>query len=271
MPQLLRRRKPSWSKNDLRRLGEALRKSTAPPANAPRYEDLLVWYMNLADEVLEWIENLEWEPLGLTVLSGTTRTKTLSTLVDKLRRDRNTPLQNVGDLAGIRIDADMTLPVQTAFADSLGSVIADEIGASNVLVKDLRTGDHSGYRAVHVLATFPAGRCEVQIRTRLQSEWANAYEYLADKVGRDIRYGHIPGERVDRERVLEMLSISRSIAELEELLALLDDETDNQLRTALGETDRLRLYAQEEEIEARMVRSLQALNEQEAETEEADD
>ncbi|RAG66276.1 GTP pyrophosphokinase, partial [Burkholderia multivorans] len=59
-------------------------------------------------------------------------------------------MQNIGDLAGVRIDADMSLSVQTAFADSVAATIRDEVGDANVFIKDLRGGEHSGYRAVHV-------------------------------------------------------------------------------------------------------------------------
>ncbi|WP_220085238.1 hypothetical protein, partial [Burkholderia multivorans] len=136
-------------------------------------------------------------------------------MIEKLRRDRSTPLQNIGDLAGVRIDADMSLSVQTAFADSVAATIRDEVGDANVFIKDLRGGEHSGYRAVHVLTKYPAGRCEIQLRTQLQSAWANAYELLAMIVGREIRYGGMPSNAPGRSLVVSMLQESRTIAEFE--------------------------------------------------------
>lgn len=54
--------------------------------------------------------------------------------------------------------------------------------------RDYIDNPQSGYRAIHVLITGAAGNVELQLRTLFQSEWANAYELLADKTGRKIRY-----------------------------------------------------------------------------------
>ncbi|QPS34843.1 nucleotidyltransferase family protein [Brevibacterium casei] len=212
---------PPWSQNDLRALGKALRDGTTPPGRAPDYEEVLAWYLDFSGDVLEHLEGLDWSPLGLAAAPGTSRPKTVGTLIEKLRRDRSTPLQNIGDLAGVRIDADMSLSVQTAFADSVAATIRDEVGDANVFIKDLRGGEHSGYRAVHVLTKYPAGRCEIQLRTQLQSAWANAYELLAMIVGREIRYGGMPSNAPGRSLVVSMLQESRTIAEFEGRLNLL--------------------------------------------------
>ena len=45
-----------------------------------------------------------------------------------------------------------------------------------------------GYRALHLVIYSTAGIVELQLRTLLQSEWANTFEKLADKTGRRIRY-----------------------------------------------------------------------------------
>lgn len=206
---------PTWSQNELRALGKALRDGTAPPTKAPEYEDVLAWYLDFAGDVLQYLESLDWSPLGLKVAPGTSRPKTMGTLIEKLQRNHSTPLQNVGDLAGVRIDADMILSVQTAFADSVEKIIGDEVGPENVFIEDLRGGEHSGYRAVHVLAKYPAGRCEIQLRTRLQSAWANAYELLAMIVGRGIRYGESPEDPSARKLVESMQEQSQQLAKFE--------------------------------------------------------
>jgi ppGpp synthetase/RelA/SpoT-type nucleotidyltranferase len=56
-------------------------------------------------------------------------------------------------------------------------------------VIDRRLKPVQGYRAVHIVA-FPDGfPIEVQVRTRLQHDWAELFEKLADVLGRGIRYG----------------------------------------------------------------------------------
>jgi hypothetical protein len=45
---------------------------------------------------------------------------------------------------------------------------------------------------VHVIATVEGRPVEIQIRTRLQHQWANLFEKFADIVGRGIRYGEPP-------------------------------------------------------------------------------
>ncbi|TDQ53768.1 RelA/SpoT domain-containing protein [Actinorugispora endophytica] len=59
-------------------------------------------------------------------------------------------------------------------------------------VIDRRAAPSHGYRAVHVVV-YPHGiPVEVQVRTRLQHEWAEAFERFADAVGRGVRYGEPP-------------------------------------------------------------------------------
>ncbi|GAA1926716.1 hypothetical protein GCM10009689_01790 [Brevibacterium antiquum] len=248
---------PPWSQNDLRALGKALRDDTQPPSKAPDYEEVLAWYLDFSGDVLQYLENLDWAPLGLTATPGTSRPKTIGTLVEKLRRDPSTPLQNVGDLAGVRIDAEMTLSVQTAFAESVAAMVRDEVGEKNVFIKDLRDGDHSGYRAVHVLAKFPAGRCEIQLRTRLQSAWANAYELLAMIVGRGIRYGESPSIVPARGLVESMQRQSGTLASLEvqaDRLGGLSQVSES------GEEDTREIlkskYNENKQVEERIVQSL---------------
>lgn len=248
---------PPWSQNELRALGKALRDGTVLPAKAPDYEDILAWYLDFAGDVLQHLERLDWTPLGLTATPGTSRPKTIGTLVEKLRRNRSTPLQNVGDLAGVRIDADMTLTVQTGFAESVSGTIGDEVGAENVFVKDLRDGEHSGYRAVHVLAKYPAGRCEIQLRTQLQSAWANAYELLAMIVGRGIRYGEVSAIAPARELVESMHRQSRELAQFESYIDRLGRQADGSESVKAGTREILKSkYNENKQVEETIVQSL---------------
>jgi ppGpp synthetase/RelA/SpoT-type nucleotidyltranferase len=187
--------RPPWSSGAARRLGDALRDGAEPLADGPSYDDLVLWHGELAAEVNERIEGATWsiQPHLLAtkaVRMGTDlrvgwRPKTQDTLVQKLQRLPSLKLDRVQDLAGVRVDADLYLDEQTQLARE----IAAYFGADEPAIVDRRDGSRAGYRGVHVCLRFPAGRVEVQVRTLLQSIWANVYEKLADDVGRGIRYG----------------------------------------------------------------------------------
>lgn len=149
--------------------------------------------------------------LGDRKFEVTSRAKTIDTLRDKLRRDRATPLPSVQDIAGVRFEAEMSLREQ----DEVAARIARRFDHSDSCIHDLRAAPHSGYRAVHLWLRLPA-RVEVQIRTHLQGEWANAYEAAADQLGREIRYEGMPSDATAQDvvRGLRALSIEH-IAALE--------------------------------------------------------
>lgn len=128
---------------------------------------------------------------GAYMVSG--RPKTIISLKEKLRHRQETPLERIQDVAGARLDCDVTLTQQQRIADELRDLFI-ECGAKATdeekSIRDLRDGSHSGYRAIHLRLEFPAGFAEVQVRTALQSHWANVYESAADIFGRHIRYLH---------------------------------------------------------------------------------
>ena len=90
---------------------------------------------------------------------------------------------------------------------------------------------------MHVWLRFPAGRVEVQIRTRGQSAWANAYEQLADTVGRQIRYGSTHDDPDVQDIVDYLHAESATLADLEGTLrdlVVAGDELDRAM-ASLGE------------------------------------
>lgn len=177
-----------WPKGRLKALGRALQSDETPPTDCPTYTEVLMWHHDLSVAVQEEIELHEWVSVADRELLTSSRAKTLDTLVQKLDRERMT-LDQVQDLAGVRVDGQFTLSEQTEFASEL----ARHFGVTEPNhIRDLRKLPHSGYRAVHVWLRLPAGRVEVQIRTELQSAWANFYERLGDTFGRAIRYGGQP-------------------------------------------------------------------------------
>lgn len=205
---------PSWSQNQLKRLGRHISAGAAPQSSGPTYEAVLEWYNDLAAEVQGVISETDWTPiLGARTVELTSRAKTLDTLRQKLLRDSATPLASVQDIAGVRFEAEMSLDEQDAIAHRIAELFSHD---PSVCVHDLRSRPHSGYRAVHVWLRLPAGRVEVQVRTHLQGAWANAYESLADAFGREIRYGYIPLDPQEAMivRSLQDVSLVR-IAEME--------------------------------------------------------
>jgi ppGpp synthetase/RelA/SpoT-type nucleotidyltranferase len=214
--------RPPWSNKAARRLGETLRDGMQPPTDGPSYADVLLWHVELAAEVHERIETGNWsivpELLATKAVRMSTelrvgsRPKTQDTLVEKLRRKPTLKLDNVQDLAGVRVDADLYLGEQTQLARE----IAQHFGADESAIHDLRDGAHAGYRGVHVWLRLPAGRVEVQIRTILQSIWANVYEKLADDLGRGIRYGEpaVPPPDYDQDQIDKAVQQMHEMSEM---------------------------------------------------------
>ncbi|MGM1017992.1 MAG: RelA/SpoT domain-containing protein [Actinomycetota bacterium] len=193
-----------WSGNQLKKLSRHIRDDTSPPDGLPTYDEVMLWFNDLAAQVQQRINDLDWSSLlNSQEVEVTSRPKTIDTLRQKLLRDPGTPLPSVQDIAGVRFEAEMSLEQQ----DAVAWAIAGAYGQGAESVKDLREDPHSGYRAVHVWLRLPA-RVEVQIRTHLQGAWANAYEAAADVLGRSIRYGELPADPMSREIVEALQAIS---------------------------------------------------------------
>ena len=181
---------PQWGNRQLRRLGEAIRDDVDAPAGGPSYGDVMLWYDELAAAVQAALRELDW----ISLLAErpppeiSSRAKTIDTLRDKLRRDHRTPLSSIQDVAGVRFECEMTLEEQ----DVVALAIAQAFGQDVTAIHDIRASPRCGYRAVHVWLRLARGRVEVQVRTHMQGAWANAYEALADALGRGIRYGEPP-------------------------------------------------------------------------------
>lgn len=231
-----------WSKKALRRTGKALVQGADRPRNTPSFEEVALWYGEVQGFVQQTLLALE---LGRHLTASeppvvTARVKTDDTLRDKLIREPTFPLPAVQDIAGIRFEADMDLTEQDIIARS----IYDHFVSIdwNAEIKDHRDPPGYGnYRAVHLRLERPedGARAEVQIRTSLQSLWANIYERLGDRLGRKIRYGELPEDEADRMMVVSWQEISiatiatlesviQSIPELEAHASALNDSPDTQ-------------------------------------------
>lgn len=204
----------------MNRIGKAIRDDE--PYDEAAYEAWVLWHTNLIGLATDYIvdrlgevqQGHRVEPARFHFfdpeceMSISSRPKTFDTTRQKLKRMSDTPLARIQDIAGIRIDGAFTLGGQ----DTIATAIEEELilrGATKVVWRDSRQEPHNGYRALHLHVTTDAGRIEVQIRTTLQSEWANLYEVVADVLGRGIRYdGEFRDSKDDLVRKLWRLSES---------------------------------------------------------------
>lgn len=224
-----------WSNGQLRKLGKCIQLGTEPPANLPAYEDVMMHFNDVAVWTQNQIEGLDWDSLlGGRKRKVTSRPKTIDTLKQKLERDPSKPLQIIQDLAGVRFDAEMTLDEQDAVVTAIVGLFGHN---AEDCVKDLRVGEHSGYRAVHIWLRLPT-RVEVQVRTHLQSAWANMYEALADVLGRDIRYGVLPSAEGPREAIKSLQDMSTSTITSVERMRNQELESDEQLAGLVAAYDK---------------------------------
>lgn len=126
----------------------------------------------------------------------------------------------------------MTLDEQDAVAHAIAAMFLQPPSS----IHDLRADPHAGYRAVHVWLRLPA-RVEVQVRTPLQGEWANAYEAFADLAGRGVRYGEVPDDPAMAELMGQLQALSvQHCARIEEEINRLDLAARG-LRDQLGSAD----------------------------------
>lgn len=244
-----------WSKNQLRRLGKAIRDGQPVPAECPSYGEVLEGYTRLCAFVAGELLDMDWSPLlERRTVTVSSRPKTLDTLREKLKKSPNFPLHTVHDLAGVRFEADMNLDEQDAVATAIVGHFSD-MGVI-ATTRDYRsTGGHSGYRAIHVVLQLD-GLVELQIRTALQGEWANLYEVVADRLGRFIRYDELPADPDLRAFVQSVQSYSlQFIRDLEQRVTEIERNSidlpgdDPQVATLRHGCERLRTEVREFLIE----------------------
>lgn len=164
--------RPPWSGKQLKRLGLAIVDPGHAGGEFPPYAEVMGWHADLADEVSTQIADRTWGSLS-GQMDVSSRAKTVDTLREKLIRETHLKLNQIQDLAGVRVDFDGNLDEQSKFPEELAAHFG---GDPRAVVKDIRQRPHSGYRAVHLWLKLPAGRVEIQLRTRYQSAWANLYE-----------------------------------------------------------------------------------------------
>jgi ppGpp synthetase/RelA/SpoT-type nucleotidyltranferase len=123
-------------------------------------------------------------------VAPTSRIKNTGTILEKLDRYGGSWLKSMHDIAGMRIVESVDRNGQDELVERVAALFADCSRTPRIV--DRRATPSHGYRAVHVIV-FPEDiAVEIQVRTRFQHEWADTFEKLADRIGRDIRYGAPP-------------------------------------------------------------------------------
>lgn len=188
------------SKKQLRQIGKLLATEQMHPSNA-LYDPYQAFFAH-CDSEQSRLENKVREIVTQDYsISG--RRKSRNTLREKLQSMPTMQLTHIRDLVGVRIVGTMTLEEQ----DELASTLISDLNMKSELI-DRRLIPNNGYRALHIEVKLDGITGEIQIRTPLQSAWADSFERLADIWGRQIRYGHPPnmnstGSNVERIRIVE--------------------------------------------------------------------
>lgn len=149
------------------------------------------------------------------------RLKRIPTILDKIRREPTMQLANMQDIGGCR-----------AVLESVGEVRRVQRrlvenrtrkGAPPLRVADyISKPRSSGYRAVHVIVTYPdrdgePRGIEVQLRTRLQHDWAITVERLSGRLRHDFKSGVGPQPVLDLlEAISEAMAIEEAGGEVHE-------------------------------------------------------
>jgi ppGpp synthetase/RelA/SpoT-type nucleotidyltranferase len=170
------------SRSAINRLGKTIRDSD--DVSQIVRSDAFLEYRSLGAEVQSHFHRSIVDLLPNRSISS--RVKTIGTIKEKLQREQSLQLSNMDDAVGIRVTGDMALYEQDEVARRLLTVYPDSV------IKDRRLNPTSGYRALHLIVKHEILHIEIQIRTEIQSIWANAFERLADDWGRQIRYGGDP-------------------------------------------------------------------------------
>jgi hypothetical protein len=178
------------SGEQIKKLGVRLASGAPISANDDRaLEELVACHLQALQLARPRLDDLD-EATGTGPLHITARAKTTGTIIEKLRREGNMSLARMGDLAGFRIVGGLDLGAQDRLYDEIARRFPPD--PRPVRRVDRRADPSHGYRALHALVSFDGVSIEIQIRTFFQHIWADMMERLADRLGRQIRYGDPP-------------------------------------------------------------------------------
>lgn len=165
-----------FSNNQIDKLGERLK------AGSPSAEDLtmLSAYRNSFFDAAKAVADTVREISGLEVTARSLKT-TLS-IVAKLKRDGVKQLSSMQDIGGCRVTVS-NLIEQDELVEKLMTAFPE------AKLYDRVVKPSHGYRAKHLVIKIDGRRIEIQVRTRMQHQWALLSENAADLFGQEIKYG----------------------------------------------------------------------------------
>lgn len=230
-----------WTKKDINSLGDYFAGTDEKPGNAA---EILLWYDGLARQTASACEALArqffderwWRP----EITSAFRVKSQTSIGEKIRRTEEDPsarvrLDRMWDFAGARITVNV-LHNDLRFLSSEFQRVFEEAG-HRVSTRDyLSRPQLGGYRALHLVIHAAAGNVELQMRTLLQSEWANTFEKVADKTGRRLRY-----ESSYRPSNEELADIANKLEEIAAQIYRMEQRTELTIRRNVAS---LRLMAE---------------------------
>jgi ppGpp synthetase/RelA/SpoT-type nucleotidyltranferase len=210
---------PPPNKSQMKRLGKRLADGHAEASDLEMLQAVLEHHTAVAVAAETRVRDALRQAQPSLEARVVSRGKTTATLVQKLRRETGMQLSTMQDIAGVRVVADMDIAEQ----DDVVRLIAGLFELTRPNPVDRRSAPSHGYRAVHVYALLDGANVEIQVRTWLQSRWAEIFEGVADVWGRQIRYGRAPdaetaAQAAQRQDFLARLAATSStIKQWEEL------------------------------------------------------
>ncbi len=189
---------PEWTKSQVDRLGDRLRKGDISEDDIRLLDDYRHSFTDAYEDVV-WliVHELKLEPTGR-------RAKTNASIIDKLRRE-SIRLSQMQDIAGCRIVVN-----DISAQDKVTARLTELFERTTVV--DRRQHPSHGYRAVHVIVTNRDKLVEIQVRTVLQDRWAAFSERLSDEVDPSIKYGGGDEELISYLHEMSEVSINIEMA-----------------------------------------------------------
>ena len=168
--------------SQLDKLGERLRNGPLALSDLQQLRVFLETLEPFAEEMFANVQALGSVLRGPIPQITRRNVKTVRSIIAKLRR-QTIALRQIQDLVGCRIVVMDTIEQQEYLAELMTMF-------PSAIVIDHKAEPQHGYRAVHMVVRSGNQRFEIQLRTRLQDEWANIVEKIADRIG-PVSYTHL--------------------------------------------------------------------------------
>jgi ppGpp synthetase/RelA/SpoT-type nucleotidyltranferase len=173
------------------RLGDRLRKGVFTADDARLLSEYRESFSEAVDSVADYLSRLVHTNDTITKRTA----KSTISIIAKIQRER-TRLSTMQDVGGMRVVVSGVVPQEYLLRKIQGDY-------PQAVIDDKRDQpSQTGYRAVHVIVRENGRNIEIQIRTKMQNEWAQSSEKLADRYGIEIKYGG--GSKSIRELLIQV-------------------------------------------------------------------